>query len=248
MEFLVIEELIFLHALQFYAFKTEVPHTCFMLLAEEGVEDHPVDETLRLVHFLLAAVELHPYLLLALVHLLAQIVNRLLKNFEDVYSAVEVSYLTTHCYQHCAYKNPHFLLHFLRLYERHVEVHLLELQRILGVLLGVGVPGFVGCGLVMLGLEPFSVLFWQSSSAAFAIVLVPPQRSYLSLKLLYTIFQVGDPPSFLCEACFLFRLSFSLPFLDALALLSTFPLLPRAFLPALRLEVALCLLEQRLQF
>lgn len=247
MELLVVEELIFLHTLQFYALETEVAHTCFMLLTEERVEDHSVDEILRLVHFLLAAVELHPYFLLALVHLFAQIIHRLLKHFEDVYSAIEVSYLTAHCYQHRAHKNPHFLLHFLRLYERHVEVHLLELQRILGVLLGVGVAGLVRRGLVMLGLDSLSVLFWQSSSATFAIVLVPPQRSYLSLQLLYAIFEVGDPPFFLSEAQFLFRLSLSLPFLDALALLPTFPLLPNPFLPVPRLEVALGLLEQRLQ-
>lgn len=97
----------------------------------------------------------------------------MLEYLEDVYSAVEVSYLAAHRYQHRAYENPHFLLHFLRLYERHVEVHLLELQRILGVLLGVGVSSFVGHGLVMVSFESFPELFRQSSSTAFAIVLIP---------------------------------------------------------------------------
>lgn len=218
-----------------------------MLLVEEGIEDHAVDEALRLVHFLLAAVELHPNFLLALVHLFAQIIHGLLQHLEDVYRTIEVSYLAAHCYQHRPHKNPHFLLHFLRLDERHVEVHLLELQRILGVLLGVGVSGFVGRGLVMLGLESFSVLFWQSSSAAFAIFLIPSQRSYLSLQLFYAILEVGDPLSFLSEAHFLFRLSFFLSFLDAFALLSAFPLLTYPLIPVLRLKVALGLLEQRLQ-
>ena len=71
MELLVVEELVFLHALQFNAFETEVAHTGLMLLVEEGVEDHAVDKALRLVHFLLTAVELHADFRLALVDLLA---------------------------------------------------------------------------------------------------------------------------------------------------------------------------------
>lgn len=148
-KFMVIEKLVLLHTLQFYALEAEVTHTCLMFLTEEGVEDHAIDEALRLVHLLLAAVELHAYLLLALVDLLAEIVHRLLEYLEDVDSSVEVSYFAAHCDQHGAHENPHFLLHFLGLYERHVEVHLLELQRILGVLFSVGFSSLIRGGLVM---------------------------------------------------------------------------------------------------
>lgn len=74
-EFLVVEQLVLLHALQFYALQAEVPQTGFVLLVEEGVEDHAVNEVLRLVHLLLAVVELHPYFLLGLIDLFAEIVH-----------------------------------------------------------------------------------------------------------------------------------------------------------------------------
>lgn len=67
-----------------------------VLLAVEGIEDHPVDEILRLVHLLLAAEELQSYLRFTFLHLPTNAVDRLLQDFEDVDRAVEVSNLAAH--------------------------------------------------------------------------------------------------------------------------------------------------------
>jgi hypothetical protein len=105
-----------------------MPKAHLMLLAIERVEDHPINETLRLVHLFLATVKLQPNLRLTLLHLPSDTVDGLFQNFKDVDRAVEISDLTTHRDEHSPHKDPKLLLHLLRLYQRSVEVNLFEFE------------------------------------------------------------------------------------------------------------------------
>lgn len=168
----------------------------------------------------------------------------MLEDLEDVDCAIEVNYLAAHSDQHSTHENPHFLLHFLRLYERHVEVHLLELQRIFRVLLRISVSSLIGRGLIRLWFESLSVIFRQSAAAAFAIVLVPSKRSYFSLQLLNTFLKIRYSPFFLDEILLLFCFPLALPFLYVLALLLAIPsLFAHQILLPINFMKALCLFE-----
>lgn len=128
MVFAVVEQLVLLHTLDLYPLQTEVARTHLVLLVIERVKNHPINKTLRLVHFLFTTEKLESYFGLTFINLFSYRIDGLLQNFENVDSAVKVSYFASHSYQHRSYKYPHLLFHFLRLDQRCVKVYFLKLK------------------------------------------------------------------------------------------------------------------------